>query len=510
LPNLKRWFKNLACLTHFLSKKQQPNTYTKTELMKTKLLLLLFSVGLLLQVSIAQTTETFETQTNNATTFTSNAVTFNLALGTNAISFHVSNQSGLGYAGSNFFLQADDNVTNTTYGQICNINVSSGAFKVTSLWVYVTGNAAQTAGTTSNGAAGSVTFRGKLAGATVFTVTKTSGLSGTNNGFAFVDFTTEGGSNNSNTSIDKLEIELSSNYDYFAIDNFIWNAGAVAPTVTSTAATGIGGTSAVLGGNVTASGGATVTERGIVWATTNNPTTSNNKVANGSGTGTYSGTVSSLPSATTIYFRAYAINSQGTSYGGELNFTTAAALSSTIGGTAPSCNGGCNGSASVTPSGGSGGYTYSWAPSGGTGSTASSLCTGNYTCTITDNVSAQITKTVTLTAPSAITATTSQTSVSCNGGSNGSAAVSASGGTGSLSYSWSPSGGTSATATGLSTGNYTCTITDANTCSITKTVAVATPTAITATTSQTSVSCNGGTNGSAAVSASGGTGSLSY
>jgi hypothetical protein len=43
-----------------------------------------------------------------------------------------------------------------------------------------------------------------------------------------------------------------------------------------------------------------------------------------------------------------------------------------------SCNGGSNGSASVTPSG-AGGYTYSWSPSGGTAATATGLTAGTYT-----------------------------------------------------------------------------------------------------------------------------------
>lgn len=43
-----------------------------------------------------------------------------------------------------------------------------------------------------------------------------------------------------------------------------------------------------------------------------------------------------------------------------------------------------DGTASVAPSGGTPGYTFSWAPSGGTASTATGLVAGNYTCTITD------------------------------------------------------------------------------------------------------------------------------
>jgi hypothetical protein len=299
-----------------------------------------------------------------------------------------------------------------------------------------------------------------------------------------------------------------------AVDNFrLFEAPAASlPTVTTTAATGVGAVKATLGGNVTADGGATVTERGIVWATTANPTTSNTKVANGTGTGSFSATISSLPAGTLVHFRAYAINSAGTNYGSDLTFTTNAALSATTGQTNISCNGGSNGTASVTASGGVTSYSYSWSPSGGTGATATGLLAGAYTCTITDSESTQITKNFTVTQPSAIsTATGSQTNVSCNGGTNGSASVSPTGGTPGYTYSWSPSGGTAATATGLAAGSYTVTVTDANGCTATRNYTLTQPSAIsTATGSQTNVSCNGGTNGSASVSPSGGTPGYTY
>lgn len=104
----------------------------------------------------------------------------------------------------------------------------------------------------------------------------------------------------------------------------IGGGGAVAPTVTTDTQTNVTFNSATLGGNVTADGGASVSERGIVWNTSTGPTTSNNKVQNGSGTGTFSGTVNSLPSSSTIYVRAYAINTQGTAYGNEISFATPA------------------------------------------------------------------------------------------------------------------------------------------------------------------------------------------
>lgn len=99
-------------------------------------------------------------------------------------------------------------------------------------------------------------------------------------------------------------------------------ASASPPTVTTTNAASITSTTAVLGGNVTADGGAGVTERGIVWDTSADPTTANNKITNGSGNGTFSATIGSLPAASAIHYRAYATNAQGTSYGSNISFTT--------------------------------------------------------------------------------------------------------------------------------------------------------------------------------------------
>ncbi|MNX41787.1 hypothetical protein D3C86_721950 [compost metagenome] len=144
-----------------------------------------------------------------------------------------------------------------------------------------------------------------------------------------------------------------------------------------------------------------------------------------------------------------------------------------------SCNGSANGTASVTPSGGTAPYTYSWSPSGGTAATATGLTAGAYTVTITDANGCTATRNYTITQPSAISATSSQINVSNAGGANGSATVSVTGGTGTYTYSWSPSGGTAATASGLTAGTYTCTITDANLCSTTKTFSITQPVVLT-------------------------------
>ena len=112
--------------------------------------------------------------------------------------------------------------------------------------------------------------------------------------------------------------------DYWYIDNVSITAGSgtTVPTVTTTAISAITSSGATGGGNVTTDGGATVTERGICYSTTANPTTANSKVANGSGTGSFSATMSGLTASTTYYVRSYATNSAGTAYGLQVSFTT--------------------------------------------------------------------------------------------------------------------------------------------------------------------------------------------
>lgn len=103
--------------------------------------------------------------------------------------------------------------------------------------------------------------------------------------------------------------------------------GAVAPPeVTTSAATSVALYSATLGGNATSEGGASITERGVVYSSTDNtPTIAEAGVtqnSNGSGTGTFSESITGLSMGTTYYFQAYATNTGGTTYGGVLNFTT--------------------------------------------------------------------------------------------------------------------------------------------------------------------------------------------
>lgn len=94
------------------------------------------------------------------------------------------------------------------------------------------------------------------------------------------------------------------------------------PSVTTTEATNVSFTTATVGGEVTSDGGLMVTERGVVYGTSPKPTTADTKLVSGKGKGSYSVALSNLKETTTYYFRAYAINSKGTSYGEQKSFMT--------------------------------------------------------------------------------------------------------------------------------------------------------------------------------------------
>ena len=131
------------------------------------------------------------------------------------------------------------------------------------------------------------------------------------------------------------------------------------PTVTTTAASSVTISGAASGGNVTSDGGASVTGRGVCWSTSSNPTTSNSRTSDGTGTGSFTSSITGLSSGTTYYVRAYATNSAGTAYGSQVSFTTdttptittTAASSVTISGAASGGNVTSDGGDSVTTKG---------------------------------------------------------------------------------------------------------------------------------------------------------------
>ena len=157
-------------------------------------------------------------------------------------------------------------------------------------------------------------------------------------------------------------------------------------------------------------------------------------------------------------------------------------LTATTSQTNTTCNGVCDGSAIITPNGGTAPYIFNWS-NGNTASTNSLLCAGNYTVIVTDANGCSITQTVSISEPSAIVATSNASNILCNGASS-TVTVSATGGTGALN-------GTG-TFTELA-GSYTYTITDANSCLATTNIVISEPTTLIASVSASAIACNGGT-----------------
>lgn len=116
-----------------------------------------------------------------------------------------------------------------------------------------------------------------------------------------------------------------------SISYIIEQAVTLATVTTETPATEITSTSAEGGGNVTADGDGVVSERGIAWGTSINPTIAGDHQASGSGVGVFTGVpMTGLTPGTHYYYRAYAINEAGTAYGDNVEFDTLDAVISGV------------------------------------------------------------------------------------------------------------------------------------------------------------------------------------
>ena len=189
------------------------------------------------------------------------------------------------------------------------------------------------------------------------------------------------------------------------------------------------------------------------------------------------------------------------------------------------CYQGQDGLATVSISGGNGGYVSSWKEVG-TSSILSSTTTlsnvqgGVYRYTVVDSKGCTDSLDVTITQPlSALNASiSSKTDVLCNGDSTGSITAQAIGGTigSGYTYLWTNSSNssiaTSSVAAGLSSGIYTCQVTDVNGCThqINDTILEPSTAVAIAASGTANVLCFGGNTGSVWVDPSGGVSPYSF
>jgi PA domain/Secretion system C-terminal sorting domain len=199
----------------------------------------------------SQTTETFETEAEFATSFTDNSQVFNITsqAGGPFDIIGTANGASFGWTGASPDNNFIDNSGTAAFGTPAGFTISSAGnspFKLKSFYLFLARENATLA-------SGNCTITGKRNGTTVFTATANSGFADPenltiNNGYTFINMTSYGGSNNSNVVIDQFVISTTGTFEYLALDAMTWD---VAPSSVITT-TGTLNAFASCSGNVSA------------------------------------------------------------------------------------------------------------------------------------------------------------------------------------------------------------------------------------------------------------------
>jgi hypothetical protein len=170
-------------------------------------------------------------------------------------------------------------------------------------------------------------------------------------------------------------------------------------------------------------------------------------------------TISNLEAGTYTVTATDANNCQLT---GSATVEEPMAITAMATGTNVSCNGGIDGTATATVTGGTGVLTYEW-DNDMEGAMITGLSAGVYIVTVTDENNCTAMASVTITEPAAIVLSVSTTDETANGANDGTALANVSGGVGSYSFIWSNNENTQGISN-LSPGDYCVTVTDADGC----------------------------------------------
>lgn len=165
--------------------------------------------------------------------------------------------------------------------------------------------------------------------------------------------------------------------------------------------------------------------------------------------------------------------------------------------------------ATVSASGGTPPFTYTWMPSSVTNSVYNNIPAGNYTVTSKDANGCLNSLTTSINPPAPLQNSFTLGHVSCSSFSNGVAVSNVTGGSPAYSYTWLPMNTNASSTSGLTAGNYTLIVKDVKNCSITQTFAITQPPPISLSISHTDEFCINA-DGSATVTVNGGTAPYSY
>ena len=193
--------------------------------MKHQIYILTIISSLLLNKVNAQSTEDFESEVVNATSFTDNGQSFTISNNATGNTFSIQTWLDAGWNGTSIDQIFVDNKIrdNNNNGTSFIITTTDGKdIVIESLYCFLSTDSLD------NTVNSILTIEGKKDGATMYTITKNSGFSDVktfspNNGYNFIDFSTEGGSDNSNTNVDQLVFTATNDGDYISLDAFTWN-----------------------------------------------------------------------------------------------------------------------------------------------------------------------------------------------------------------------------------------------------------------------------------------------
>jgi len=177
----------------------------------------------------------------------------------------------------------------------------------------------------------------------------------------------------------------------------------------------------------------------------------------------------------------------------EINVNTPNMLLANAIATDVSCNNGSDGTATVTPSGGVGPFTYVWMPGGSTDENPTGLSAGTYTVEVTDATNCTVTATALVSEPTAISISDVTTPALC-GENNGTANITVTGGTAPYTFLWS-TGSMDEDPDNFGAGSYNVVVTDANDCTEIHVISIDAPGAPDVSLLPTDASCNGDADG---------------
>ncbi|MGM5470326.1 T9SS type A sorting domain-containing protein [Flavobacteriaceae bacterium LMO-SS05] len=179
----------------------------------------------------AQNIETFEDETDNATTFTNNGQSFTIESGVNE-DFSINTDSDYyGYYGWNASTNSNDikfidNITNTASNDGCSFAIKTtdgNDIRINSFYLFI-GIDEYSLLTNET-----LTLEGKRDGNSVYTIIKTSGFADNYdaNGYTYIDLSTENGVDNSAINIDELVLSSTATADYLGLDYLVWSAASL-------------------------------------------------------------------------------------------------------------------------------------------------------------------------------------------------------------------------------------------------------------------------------------------